>query len=72
MKKLSLLELANVYGGFDNDKCREVQQKGHELDNKQNGRSTVCNTLEEEKQYQKNWMKNGINGQMIFISIVYN
>lgn len=53
MKKLSLLELANVYGGFDNDKCREVQQKGHELDNKQNGRFTVCNTLEEEKQYQK-------------------
>lgn len=53
MKKLNLLELANVYGGFDNDKCREVQQKGHELDNKQNGRSTVCNTLEEEKNFQK-------------------
>lgn len=53
MKKLNLLELANVYGGFDNDKCREVQKRGHELDNKQNGRATVCNTLEEEKNFQK-------------------
>lgn len=53
MKKLNLLELANVYGGFDNDKCREVQKRGHELDKRQNGRATVCNTLEEEKNFQK-------------------
>ncbi|PDP58992.1 hypothetical protein [Prevotella intermedia] len=52
MKKLNLLEMANVYGGFDNDKCREVQKRGHELDNKQNGRITLCSTSEEEKAYR--------------------
>ncbi|WP_278694777.1 hypothetical protein [Prevotella nigrescens] len=57
MKKLSLLELANVYGGFDNDKCREVQKRGAELDKRQNGRATVCNTLEEEKKFQENLEK---------------
>jgi hypothetical protein len=54
MKKLNLLEMANVYGGYDNDKCREVQKRGAELDKRQNGRATVCNTLEEEKNFQKN------------------
>lgn len=53
MKKLNLLEMANVYGGFDNDKCREVQIKGFELDKEQNNRTTVCNTSEEEKAFQK-------------------
>lgn len=53
MKKLNFIEMSTVYDGFDNEKCREVQKRGHELDNKQNGRSTVCNTLEEEKKYQK-------------------
>ena len=57
MEKLNLIEMSTVYGGFDNEKCREVQQKGAELDNKQNGRSTVCNTLEEEKKFQENLEK---------------
>lgn len=57
MEKLNFIEMSTVYGGFDNEKCREVQLKGHELDNKQNGRSTVCNTLEEEKKYQENLNK---------------
>lgn len=35
MEKLNLIEMSTVYGGFDNEKCREVQQKGAELDNKQ-------------------------------------
>lgn len=54
MKKLNFIEMSTVYGGFDNDKCREVQKRGHELDKEQNGRTTVCNTLEEEKAFQKN------------------
>lgn len=53
MKKLNFIEMSTVYGGFDNEKCREVQQKGAELDKRQNGRTTICNTLEEEKKYQK-------------------
>ena len=53
MKKLNFIEMSTVYGGFDNDKCREVQKRGHELDKEQNGRTTVCNTLEEEKAIQK-------------------
>lgn len=57
MEKLNLIEMSTVYGGFDNEKCREVQQKGAELHNKQNGRSTVCNTLEEEKKFQENLEK---------------
>lgn len=44
--------MANVYGGFDNDKCREVQKRGAELDKRQNGRITLCNTSEEEKAYR--------------------
>ncbi|PIK21056.1 hypothetical protein [Prevotella intermedia] len=52
MKKLNFIEMSTVYGGFDNDKCREVQKRGHELDNKQNGRITLCNTSEEEKAYR--------------------
>lgn len=28
-------------------------KRGHELDKEQNGRTTVCNTLEEEKAFQK-------------------
>lgn len=61
MEKLNFIEMSTVYGGFDNEKCREVQQKGAELDKRQNGRTTICNTLEEEKQYQeslnKDWDK---------------
>jgi len=53
MEKLNLIEMSTVYGGFDNEKCREVQQRGAELDKRQNGRTTVCNTLEEEKAFQK-------------------
>lgn len=52
MKKLNFIEMSTVYGGFDNEKCREVQQRGHELDNKQNKRATLCNTSEEEKAYR--------------------
>ena len=53
MKKLNFIEMSTVYGGFDNEKCREVQQRGHELDNKQNGRITLCSTSEEEKAYRE-------------------
>ena len=31
MKKLNFIEMSTVYGGFDNEKGREVQQRGHEL-----------------------------------------
>lgn len=27
MKKLNFIEMSTVYGGFDNDKCREVQKE---------------------------------------------
>lgn len=53
MKKLNFIEMSTVYGGFDNEKGREVQQRGHELDNKQNKRATLCNTSEEEKAYRE-------------------
>jgi len=53
MNKLSMKEMANVFGGYDNDKCREVQIRGFEIGKEQNDRTTVCNTLEEEKEFQK-------------------
>ena len=41
MKKLNLIEMSTVYGGFYNEKCREVHQRGHELDSTHNKRAKL-------------------------------